>query len=95
MDALVFFQLLLYILGSILLVVLIVLSIKFIFLMDRMSLVIDSIEKKVNSLNGFFNILDLTTDKLSALSDRFIDVVTSAVRKIFKRKGKEEDEYEK
>lgn len=95
MDALLFFQFLLCILGSILLVVLIILSIKCIYLLDKVNNIVDNVDKKVNSLNGLFNIIDLTTDRLSVLSDKVIDVVTLAVRKIFNRKRKEDGEDEK
>jgi len=84
----------LYILGSILLVVLIVLGIKLIVTMNKIENVVDDITMKVESLNGFFSIIDMTTDKLALISDKVVEGVTSIIRKIFNRKKEEEDIYE-
>lgn len=77
---------LLYVLGSILLVVLIILGIKLIITMNKIEDVVDDINKKVKSLDGLFSIIDMTTDKLALLSDRLVDGVTSIIKKVFKRK---------
>ena len=76
----------LYVLGSILLVVLIILGIKLIITMNKIENVVDDINGKVKSLNGLFSMIDYTTDKLALLSDRFVDVVSSLIKKIFRRK---------
>ena len=86
---------LLYILGSTLLVVLIILGIKLIITMNKVNLVVEDINKKVDSLNGLFSIIDMTTDKLAILSDRMVDGVTYLIKKIFKsKKGKEDENNE-
>ena len=79
----------LYVLGSILLVVLIVLGIKLIITMNKIENVVDDINNKVKTLNGFFSIIDMTTDKLALLSDKFVDTVTSLIKRMFKRKEDE------
>ncbi len=85
----------LYILGSILLVVLIILGIKLINTMNKIQVVVDDINKKVDSLDGLFSIIDMTTDKLALLSDRMVDGITYVIKKLFKpKKRKEEDTYE-
>ena len=76
----------LYILGSILLVVLIILGIKLIVTMNKIENVVDDINTKLKSLNGLFSIVDATTDRLALLSDRFVDIVSSVIKKIFGRK---------
>ena len=76
----------LYVLGSILLVILIILGIKLIITMNKIENVVDDINKKVKSLDGLFSIIDMTTDKLAMLSDRVVDMVTMVVKKIFRRK---------
>lgn len=76
----------LYILGSILLVVLIVLGIKLIITMNKIEKVVDDINNKVKSLNGLFSMIDYTTDKLALISDRVVDVVSSIIKRIFVRK---------
>ena len=83
----------LYVLGSILLVVLIVLGIKLIITMNKIENVVDDISVKVESLNGFFSIIDFTTDKLAMISDKFVESVSSLIRRIFNR-NKKEEEYE-
>ncbi len=88
----------LYILGGILLVVLIILSIKLIHTINRMNKVVDDVEVKVKSLNGFFSAVDFITDTLSGLSDRIVDVITSSISNLFTRKrrkkSKEKEELE-
>ena len=87
-----FLPVLLYSLGSILLVVLIILGIKLIITMNKIENVVDDINGKVKSLNGFFSMIDYTTDKLALLSDRFVDTITSLIKKIFVRKEKDDNE---
>lgn len=81
----------LYILGSILLIVLIILGIKLIITMNKIEKVVDDINGKVKSLNGLFSVIDFTTDKLANLSDKVVDTISSFIRKIFKKKKVEED----
>lgn len=77
---------LLYILGSILLVVLIILGIKMIITMNKIEIVVDDINKKVKTLDGFFSVIDFTTDKLAMLSDKLVDSISSFIKRILKRK---------
>ena len=83
--------LVLYFLGSILLVVLIILGVKLIITMNKIENVVDDISTKVKSLNGLFSIIDTTTDKIALISDRVVDVVSSIIRRIFKRKEDSEN----
>lgn len=88
---------LLYIGGVILLVVLIIIGIKFIKTMNRVGDIVENVDKKVNSLNGLFNIIDVTTDKLSIITDKTVDLISSFVINLFKKKynkKKEEESYE-
>lgn len=82
---------LLYVLGSILLVVLIILGIKLINTMNKINIVVDDINKKVSSLDGLFSVVDMATDKLSLLSDRMVDGITFLIKKIFGHKKRKED----
>ena len=81
----------LYVLGSILLVVLIILGVKLIKTMNKIEIVVDDITKKVKTLDGFFSLVDMTTDKLALLSDRFVDVISSLIKRLFKRKENGEE----
>ena len=84
-------SILLYSLGSILLVVLIILGIKMIITMNKIEDVVDDINGKVRSLNGLFSMIDYTTDKLALLSDRFVDTVSSLIKKVFGRKEEKDN----
>ena len=82
----------LYILGSVLLVALIVLTIKLIITMNKIEKVVDNITVKVKTLDQLFDILGLVTGKITAVTDRVVDGVTLLIEKIFKRKGDKLDE---
>ncbi|MGN1358635.1 MAG: hypothetical protein ACI4WU_04640 [Bacilli bacterium] len=83
-------SIILYILGSILLIVLIILGIKLIITMNKISEITDDISTKLKSLNGFFSVIDFTTDKLATITDKFVEAVTSLIRRIFRQKKEEE-----
>ena len=85
-DASLFLQLLLYVLGSILLVVLIVLGVKLIITMNKIENIVDDINGKVKSLNGIFSVIDMTTDKLALLSDKTISFISDMIKKIFNKR---------
>ena len=91
-----FFTTMLYILGSTLLIVLIILGIKLIITMNKIENVVDDINVKVDKLNGLFNIIDYTTDKLAIVSDKMVEGVSYVIKKMFfkKNKKKEEKDYE-
>lgn len=91
-----FFTTMLYILGSTLLIVLIILGIKLIITMNKIENVVDDINVKVDKLNGLFNIIDYTTDKLAVVSDKMVEGVSYVLKKMFfkKNKKKEEKDYE-
>lgn len=80
----------LYILGAILLIVLIILGIKLISTVDKIEKAVDNINTKVDSLNGLFSVIDFTTNKLTAISDKVVDGVSYLVGKVFNRKKEEE-----
>jgi len=87
-----FLPIVLYILGSILLVVLIILGVKLIITMNKIEDVVDDINTKVKTLDGFFSVIDFTTDKLAMLSDRIVDTITTFIKRLFKRKESVKEE---
>lgn len=92
-----FLTITLYVLGIALLVVLIILGIKLIYLTDRANVVLGDLEKKANSLNAFFNVIDTVTDTLSYLSDTVVDTVVAGLSRLFpkrKKHTKKEEELE-
>ena len=90
----VFFQLLLYILGAALLVVLIVLAIKLVYTVDKTNEILDNVDSKVKSLDGLFEVIDATSNAISSLKDRIFDKFFSVIGKVGrKNKKKEEEEF--
>jgi len=75
-----------YILLIVLLIVAIILGIKSIKTMDKLDKVVDDVNDKVQSLNGLFNLIDFTTEKIVAITDRVTDTVGGLFGKFFKRK---------
>lgn len=76
-----------YILLIILLVIGIMIGVRLINTMDKVDGIVDNVERKVNSLNGFFNVVDFTTDKISIFTDRVVDTFTGLIGKIGHRKN--------
>jgi uncharacterized protein YoxC len=89
-----------YILLIILLVIGIILGIRLIGAMDKVDAILKNIEGKVNSFNGFFSVLDFTTDKITAFSDKIVELFTSLISRIKRKKetlnndDMEDDDYE-
>ena len=77
-----------YFLLIILIIVGIILGVRLIDLIERANSVLDNVEGKVNSLNGFFNILDFTTNKVEGFTARVFDLSSKLVKKALKNKKK-------
>ena len=87
----------LYTLGSVLIVVLIVISFKFLKAINNINRILEDTYQKSQSLNGFFNIIDVVTDKVSLLSDTFTEKITELILNMFRKKAKKKakkSEYE-
>lgn len=84
------FPIILYLLGSIVLIVFIVLGIRLIKTLNRVDYLIDDINTKSGKLNGIFDIVDNGADALASVSDIAVGFLTRTVRNLFERKGKEE-----
>ena len=59
----VFLPVLMYSLLSVLIVVLIVLGIRLLETVNRVNKLLDDVEKKMDSMNGLFNVMDFVTTK--------------------------------
>lgn len=96
MDSLnMIFPIILYILGSVLLVCVIVLIVKLIYTVDKTNEILDNVDRKVKTLDGLFNAIDMTTSTLSSIGDRLIDGIFNFFGKFSKKKKrkKEEDDF--
>lgn len=85
-----FLPIIIYILLIILLSVSIYLLVRAIRITNRVELLLDDLEEKVNSLNGFFKIIDFTTDRISIISEKIIEGVITLVKKLFHKRKEEE-----
>jgi len=88
------FPIILYILGSILLVALIVLVIKVIITLKKADKVIEDLEQKSSKLNGLFDMVDNTTDAISQISDKMINFAVNGISRLFSRKSGKGDNNE-
>ena len=88
-----FLLILIGILWSILLVVLIILSVKLIYTIDRVNKVMDEIDIKISKFDKAFSLVDVVTDNMALISDKLVDGISYMIRKILRRKkkGKEEE----
>ncbi len=87
-----------YVLLIIILIAGIVLFIRLIKTLDKVDRVVDDVNDKVRSLNGFFEIIDFTTDKLVGISDRLVDIISSGISKLLdirRKKKKKKEKIEK
>ena len=90
-----YFPIILYLLGTVLLIILIILGLKLIYTVNKTNQILDDAYNKTKSLNGLFSAIDSVTDTLSNLSDSIVSNVTGIIGKIFSRKkDKEIDEDE-
>lgn len=89
-----FLPIMLYIFGIILIIVLIILGIKVIQVVDKVDRIMDNIEDKVNSLNGIFDVINKTTNRIDLISTKVVTTIASTIGKLFKRKEREESYYE-
>jgi len=86
-----FFSVILYVLGSILLITLIIFVIKLMKTLKKVDAAIDDYNEKSKKLDGLFSIIDTATDTISAVSDKLVGVVIKGISGLFKRKKKEDD----
>ena len=82
------------ILLCVLIVFLIIICIKIIKTMNKLETIVDDVDRKVQSLNGVFRIVDGVTDKLSELTEVISDSIILFFRGLFKRKKKNKKEEE-
>ena len=83
-----FLPIVIYILLIFFLIIGIILGIKFIITLNKLEKVVEDVNDKVQTLNGFFHIIDYTTDKIALATDKVVDGVASLFNKIIKGKKK-------
>lgn len=86
-----YFPIILYLLGSVLLIVLIILGVKLIYTVNKTNEILDDAYNKTKSLNGLFHAIDSATDTLSNLSDSIVSNITGIIGKIFNKRKKNKE----
>ena len=78
----------------ILLIALIVLTIKLVLTINKLNVVVDDVNKKVKSLDGIFGLIDFATDKITLVTNKFVDKLSNMVIDMKKKKYNKEEEDE-
>ncbi len=83
----------LYVLGAVLLVALIVLTIKLIYTVERVNVLLDGVERKMKTVDKIFGAVDNMADAFAALSDKVVDGIAGIINKVFggRRKKRNKD----
>lgn len=89
-----FLPIIIYVLLIILLIIGIILGIKSIITINKVEKVVDDVNEKVESLNGLFQIVDFTTDKLVSITDKVVDGISQIASRLFLRKRNKKEEKE-
>ena len=89
-----FLPIIIYILLIILISFCIYFILKAIKIADKVNLLLEDVENKINSLNTFFKVLDFTTEKIIAISERVIDACVSLFGRLFHKRKEESEDYE-
>jgi len=87
----------LYVLGAVLLVALIVLTIKLIYSVERINVLLDGVERKMKTVDKIFGAVDNMADAFAALSDKVVDGIAGIINKVFggrKKKRRKDLEME-
>ena len=83
-----FLPLIIFFLLIIFLIIGIILGVKLIITLNKVEKVVDDVNDKVQTLNGFFHLIDYTTDKIALATDKVVDGVVSLFNKIIIKKKK-------
>lgn len=80
-----------YLLLIVLLVVAIIIGIKLIITMNKLERLVDDVNKKAESLNGVFAIINAVSNKANFIYERLVDIVGNILDKVLtKNKGRRE-----
>lgn len=80
------FLTILLVLCSVLVVFLIVGSIKLLYTIDKMNVLLNDIERKLKSVNGVFTAIDTVTDTVATIGETIVGKALFMVEKLFKKK---------
>lgn len=83
-----YLQFLLYVLGAVLIGSLIVLVIKLVYSVNRINSILDSVERKMKTVDKAFGAVDKIVDSFSMVTDKVVDGIASGIHKVFSHKKK-------
>ena len=89
-----FLQIILYVLGAVLLVVLIILSLRLLNAVSKLDNIIKEVEIRLGKLDKMLNFIDIVTDSMALVSDKIVDGISGVLKRIFMRKKRKEDDID-
>lgn len=79
----------------VLVVILIVLAIRLMHTLKRIDAALDDFSNKMSKVDGFFNMIDMTTEYAASIGDKIIGTISSILGFLMgRKKGNDEDEQE-
>lgn len=72
----------------VLVIILIVLALKALDTLNKVDAILDDTKKKLDSLDGVFNLVDNVSEKLTLVTDTIVGSIVNFITSIFNRKGK-------
>ena len=85
-----FLGIILYSLLIVLVIILIVLALKTLDTLNKVDAILDNTKRKLESLDGVFNLVDTVSDKLTLVTDTVIGSIVGFITSIFSKKGKDD-----
>ena len=82
------FPVVLYILGAVLLILLIILTLKLIYTVDKTNEILDDVHEKVRTLDGLFHAIEVASSTITNISDTIFDKFFGILGKITGRNKK-------
>ena len=76
----------------VLVIIAIILALKMFDTLTRIDKVLENAEKKLESLDNVFSLVDIASDKLMIVTDTFVSSIIGFIKGIFEKKGKDKDE---
>lgn len=72
----------------VLVIILIILALKTLDTLSKVDVILDDTKKKLDSLDGVFNLVDTVSEKLTLVTDTVIGSIVNLITSIFNKKGK-------
>ncbi len=72
----------------VLVIILIILALKALDTLSKVDVILDDTKKKLDGLDGVFNLVDTVSEKLTLVTDTVIGSIVNLITSIFNKKGK-------